>query len=146
MTGVVGGLLDQMQDDPSKVERLLETEQDVGRWGLVLLSEAGDSEAGGRADDLVGTSRPVAVPADDGCQGHGVGQDFRAPRGEFQLEVSPVDPAPFHEREVVDDSGDRKQAPQWRPPALFLREPLSGRHDLLALALEETQKEIPFIS
>ena len=139
--GMVGRLLDEVQQCPAEVDRLGHAQQHVKGFALPLPPKTWDIEARRGADDLFGPVPPVPVRRD-----HLVGaavprhRELLFPRGELRPTVPAVDPAPLHVRQMVDHANDRKEAAVGRPPELIFVQTLGAGDDLFALALQEPEE------
>ena len=146
MTGVMGRLLDDVQEDPAEVDGVGEPEERVRRSAPALVTEAGNVEARRRADDRLRPPRLLGVRVDDvGPRDLGAERELLAPRRERGPEIAALDPAPLHVREVVDHTDDREEPTVGRPPQLFVGEAVRSGDDLLPLPSRESEQELALV-
>ena len=107
MPGVMRGLFDEMQHDPAKIERFVETQDHVRGWKLPFMTETRNVEARRGTDHSVGLLRLIPVRVDHFAQRRMINK-FLIPSWERTLQIAPVDPPPFDLDQMVDDSRDRE--------------------------------------
>jgi hypothetical protein len=143
---VMGGLLDEVKDHPSKVEWLPHAEQDVRRWEPALLTNANDLQAGGRADKCVGLCSLAPIGVNHLCKRDvRVQLELLLARWERVPEIAALDPAPLDVDEMIDDPDDRKQAIVRGPAGLIVGERVGSCNDQLSLAVQVPKKQLAFV-
>ena len=139
MPGVMRSLFDEMQYDPAKIERFVETQDHVRGWKFPFTTETRYVEARRRTDHSVGLLRLIPVRVDHVAQRRMINKLF-IPTGKWTLEIAPVDPPPFDLDEMVEDSGDREKMSVGCPSRLFVGETIGGGDYFFALSMKETEK------
>ena len=139
MPGVMRGLFDEMQHDPAKIERFVETQDDVRRRKPPFMTDTRYVEARCGTDHSVGLLRLSPVRVDHFAQRRMINK-LLIPRWKWTLEIAPVDPPPFDLDQMVEDARDREQVSVRRPSRLFVGETIGGGDYFLALSIEETEK------
>jgi hypothetical protein len=134
------GLLDEVQDHPTKVDGLREPEENVSGRALTLSAQARDLEAWRRAHHLLGSALSLRLRGDHGGQ-RDIAADAKLflSRWELGSEVTTVDPPPLDVDEMVDDTDDRDQPFVRCPSGPILVEADRGRDDVFALAVEKPE-------
>jgi len=139
---VVSGLLDEMKEHPTEINRTIEAQEDMSGPPSVLISQAGDLKTRGVPHDSFGPLSLLPVTLDH----FGAGEIFRygeliGTSRELRTQVSTLDPAPLHLRQMADDSDDGKEAIIGCPAELFLGQPVRRCDDLFPLPADITEKD-----
>ncbi len=146
MSCVMGGLLDQVQNRPSEIERLRETKKNMRGWAVAFPAETGDFEVRSGPNQLFGALLLFPVDGDHIGQGDVIADlELLLSRWELGLAVTPFDPPPFGVGEMVDDPDDREESTVGRPPRLLLGQVGRGGDDLFALTVKEPKQQLPLV-
>lgn len=139
MPGVMRGLFDEMQHDPTKIEWFVEAQDHVRGRKPPFMTETRCVEARRGTDHSVGSLCLIPVRVDHFVQGRMIDK-FLVPAWKRTCEIAPFDPPPLDLDQMVEDSRDWEQTSFRCPSRLFVRESIGGGDYFLALSMKEAEK------
>jgi hypothetical protein len=146
VAGVMGGLLDEVEEDPPEINRTLKSKKDMSRPAPMLIAQAGNFETRGVSYDSFGSLGLLPIGIDRLRPDEIVGQrELVRTSRELGAEIAPFHPPPLHVRQVIDDREDRKHSLIGRPAELLLGQPISRCNDLFALPTEKAEQNLTFV-